>query len=144
VELPRGNGESVLMVDDEASVRSWSPAQTLEAFGYDVLLAAGGVEAVALFAQRGEEIGAVLTDIMMPILDGPATIRVLRQMNRRVPIIATSGLTANRQIAQYANLDVKHFLSKPYTAEALLKTLREALAEAASPPTAETDSRLVA
>jgi len=143
VELPRGNGELILVVDDEASVRLVT-AQTLQAFGYDVLLAAGGVEAVALFAQRGEEIGAVLTDIMMPILDGPATIRVLRQMNRRVPIIATSGLTANRQIAQYANLDVKHFLSKPYTAEALLKTLREALAEAASPPTAETDSRLVA
>ncbi|MEI9897597.1 MAG: response regulator [Chthoniobacter sp.] len=66
--------------------------------------------------------------MMMPIMDGPATIQVLRRMNPRLPIIAASGLAANRQVAEVAGLGVKYFLPKPYTAEALLKTLRDALA----------------
>ncbi|MDR3405033.1 MAG: PAS domain S-box protein [Chthoniobacter sp.] len=127
-EMPRGDGELILVVDDEGSV-SQITKQTLEAFGYRVVLAADGAEAVALFAQRGGEIDAVLTDMMMPIMDGAATIHVLRRMNPNVPIIAASGLTANAQIAQFASLGVKHFLAKPYTAETLLKTMRLALTE---------------
>ncbi|MDR3405950.1 MAG: PAS domain S-box protein [Chthoniobacter sp.] len=125
-EMPRGNGELILVVDDEASVRQITK-QTLEAFGYRVVLAVDGAEAVASFAQRGGEIAAVLTDIMMPIMDGLAMIQVLRRMNPIVPIIAASGLTANAQIGQFASLKLKHFLPKPYTAETLLMTLKQVL-----------------
>ncbi len=74
------------------------------------------------------EIAAVFTDIMMPIMDGTATIRVLQRMNSRVPIIAASGLMANAQLAQFASLGVKHFLPKTYTAATLLTTLRQVIA----------------
>jgi nitrogen-specific signal transduction histidine kinase len=122
-ELPRGHGELILVVDDEASVRLITQ-QTLEAFGYRVLLAMEGTEAVAIYAMRKAEIAAVLTDMTMPVMDGLATIQVLRKLNPAVRIIAASGLTANSQIASFG---VKHFLPKPYTAETLLKVLKEIL-----------------
>ncbi|MEP6673162.1 MAG: response regulator, partial [Chthoniobacter sp.] len=125
-ELPRGNGELILVVDDESSVRQIT-RQTLESFGYHVVEAADGVEAISIFTLRGKEIAALLTDMMMPVLDGPATIQVFRRLNPDLPIIAASGLAANSETAKVASLGVKHFLPKPYTAEALLKTLRQAL-----------------
>jgi PAS domain S-box-containing protein len=127
IEMPRGNGELILIVDDELAVREITQ-QTLKAFGYQVVLASDGVEGVAVYACRGEEIAVVLTDVMMPIMDGAATIQVLRRMNPSVRIIGTSGLSAANPAAQAASLGIKHFLLKPYTAETLLKTLRQALA----------------
>ena len=125
-EMPRGHGELILVVDDEASVRQVTK-QTLEAFGYRVLLAADGAEALAAYASRGAEIDAVLTDMMMPVMDGPATITVLRKLNPALPIIAASGLTANGRDHHAAIPGVRCFLPKPYTAEALLQALRKAL-----------------
>jgi two-component system, cell cycle sensor histidine kinase and response regulator CckA len=126
VVLPRGNGEVVLVVDDEASVRHIT-RQTLEAFGYRVILAGDGAEALAVYASRRTEIALVLTDMMMPVMDGPATIRVLTKMDPSVRIIAASGLTANGSVTRVANSGVRHFLPKPYTAETLLRTVREVL-----------------
>lgn len=103
--------------------------QTLEAFGYRALVAADGAEAVALYAARKDEIDVVLTDMMMPIMDGPATIQVLRRMNPDVRIIAASGFSADNRAARAGEAGVRHFLPKPFTAESLLQTLREVLAE---------------
>jgi CheY-like chemotaxis protein len=139
--MPGGNGELILVVDDEASVRQITK-QTLETFGYRVVLASDGAEATAVFASRSKEIAAVLTDMTMPIMDGTATIHVLRRMNPQLPIIATSGLTASDQVARLASLGVKHFLAKPYTAETLLKTLRQALAREAIGPCTSTSAHL--
>ena len=127
--LPRGNGETVLMVDDEASILSIT-SETLEAFGYEVLTANNGATAVATYAQHQKKIAVVLTDMMMPVMDGRATIHALKQINPAVKIIAASGLTANADAAIAAGVGVKHFLSKPYTAETLLKMLREVLDDA--------------
>ncbi|HEX7261948.1 MAG TPA: PAS domain S-box protein [Luteolibacter sp.] len=124
-EMPRGHGELILFVDDEASVREIT-YQTLEAFGYHVVLASDGAEAVAIYGSRGAEIAAVITDMSMPLMDGPTTIRVLRGMNPQVRIIATSGLSGS---AVGANLGISHFLPKPYTAETLLRELHEILQE---------------
>jgi len=126
-ELPRGDGELILVVDDEPSARQMMQ-QTLEAFGYRVLLASEGADGLAVFAPRMGEISAVLTDMSMPIMDGPATIRVLRRMSPRLRIIAMSGLSENGHAAQVAGLGVKHFLPKPFTAETLLKALKQLLA----------------
>jgi PAS domain S-box-containing protein len=128
-ELPRGHGELILVVDDEIAVRQITQ-RTLEVFGYQVVLAADGAEAVALFARHGDEIAVVLTDMMMPIMDGPATIQVLRRMHPDVRIIGASGLSVNGHVAHAASLGVKHFLPKPYTAETLLNALQQILAPA--------------
>ncbi len=71
----------------------------------------------------------VITDMMMPYMDGPATIRALRRLDSKVKIIATSGLKAEDKIADAAQLGVKTFLPKPYTAEKLLKAVAAVLKE---------------
>jgi PAS domain S-box-containing protein len=127
--LPRGNGETILVVDDEASVLTIT-SQTLQAFGYQVLSAVDGAHAVAIYAQHQNEIAAVLTDMMMPVMDGPAMIHALVRINPVVKIIAASGLNANGNAAKLAGAGIKHFLTKPYTTGTLLKTMRTTLDEA--------------
>jgi CheY-like chemotaxis protein len=129
-ELPRGNGECIMVVDDEAAVRQVTQ-QTLEAFGYRVILACDGAEAVAIYAGRHAEIAAVLTDMMMPVMDGLATIQILRRISPKARVIGASGLSANGNLTRAASLGVKHFLPKPFTTEVLLKTLRKILSEEA-------------
>jgi CheY-like chemotaxis protein len=124
--LPRGHGEGVLVVDDEPNVREMV-RRILERFGYHVHLAANGAEAVALYAQLHSEIAVVLTDMSMPVMDGPATILALRALDPAVRIIGTSGLAANGQAAKAMQAGVRHFVPKPYTAETLLRVLRQAL-----------------
>ncbi|HMV47719.1 MAG TPA: ATP-binding protein [Blastocatellia bacterium] len=121
-DLPLGNGELVMVVDDEAAIRDIA-RETLLTFGYQVLVANDGTEALALYSQHKDEIRCVITDMMMPFLDGPATIRALRKLAPQLKIIATSGLKANGKTAEAAQLGVETFLQKPYTAEALLKAL---------------------
>ena len=127
--LPRGNGETILLVDDEASIITIT-TQTLLAFGYHVLTATDGAEAVAIYAERKNDIAVVLTDMAMPIMDGAATIRALTKINPRLKIIAASGLHANNDITTATGVGIKHFLIKPYTAGLLLKSLRTILDEA--------------
>ena len=125
-DLPLGHGELVLVVDDEDAIRQITRS-TLETFGYKVLTASDGTEAVALYAQHRNEIAVVLTDMLMPFMDGPATIRALQKMNPKVKIIAASGLTAGHKAGEASLEGVKVFLSKPHTAEKLLKALAEVL-----------------
>ncbi|HEX8129656.1 MAG TPA: PAS domain S-box protein [Pyrinomonadaceae bacterium] len=126
LDLPAGHGELILVVDDEESIRQITRG-TLETFNYRVLTASDGTEAVALYAQHRDEVAAVITDMMMPFMDGPAAIRALRKMNPQVKIIAASGLGASDKAAEAASVGVHTFLPKPYTAEKLLKTLAELL-----------------
>ncbi|SDS54678.1 PAS domain S-box-containing protein [Opitutus sp. GAS368] len=123
--LPRGNGELVLIVDDEETIRQVTK-NTLEAFGYRVLLAQNGAEAVALFTEHGD-VAVVLIDMMMPVMDGSTAILAMHRIRPDAPVIATSGLTSMRDLAASIPGKVKHHLQKPYTAEKLLQTIHQAL-----------------
>ena len=125
-DLPLGHGELILVVDDEESIREITRG-TLETFGYKVLTASDGTEALALYADKKNEIAVVLTDMVMPFMDGPATIRALQRMNPKVRIIAASGLGAGQRAGEGALEGASVFLNKPYTAEKLLNTLAQVL-----------------
>jgi two-component system cell cycle sensor histidine kinase/response regulator CckA len=125
-DLPLGSGELILVVDDEVSIREITRG-TLETFGYTVLTASDGTEALAVYADKKNEIAVVLTDMVMPFMDGPATIRALRRMNPQVRIIAASGLGTGQRAGEGTLEGVAVFLNKPYTAEKLLKTLAQVL-----------------
>jgi CheY-like chemotaxis protein len=127
-DLPTGNGEMILVIDDENAIREVA-RETLSAFGYRVVVAGDGVEAMAVFAAHKDDVKVVMTDMMMPYMDGPATIRALRRLDQKVKIIATSGLKAEDKISDAAQHGVKTFLPKPYTAEKLLKTVAALLKE---------------
>jgi len=123
-----GHGELILVVDDEIAIREIAKG-TLEAYGYRALTAADGTEAVALYAQHKDEIKVVLTDMMMPFMDGLATIRALQKLNPQVKIIASSGLSENAKAIEASSSGVKTFLTKPYTAGKLLEALDSVLNE---------------
>jgi len=121
-----GHGELILVVDDEAAIREVTKG-TLESFGYRVATASDGAEALALYAKHKEEIAVVLTDMMMPLMDGPATIRALKKIDPMIKIIASSGLDANDKTAEATGAGIKTFLPKPYTADKLLKSIAKIL-----------------
>jgi len=125
---PSGNGELLLAVDDEAAVLSITK-ETLENFGYRVVTAKDGTEAVAVYTAHRNEIKGVLTDMLMPFMDGPATIRVLKKMDPNVRIIASSGLMDNEKVKNATGMDNIAFLMKPYTADKLLQTVHKVLSE---------------
>jgi len=131
-ELPAGNGELILVVDDEASIREIAK-ETLESYGYRTLVAGDGAEAMALFADAKKEVRAVVTDMRMPFMDGMATIRALRKLDPSVKVIATSGLDQDGAEASAGAGVIQAFLHKPYTAEKLLVTLERVL-QVDSPP----------
>jgi CheY-like chemotaxis protein/nitrogen-specific signal transduction histidine kinase len=122
---PRGRDELVLVVDDEASVRSITE-QVLRAFGYRVVTATSGAEAVTLHARHGREIAAVLLD-MMPVTDGVSTIHALRTVDADVQIIAASVSAGGGPALNAVAPEVAAFLPKPYTSAALLHMVRAVL-----------------
>lgn len=126
LSLPCGNGETVLVIDDETSILTIT-GQTLHAFGYKSMIALDGAEGVAIYAQNVSEIAVVVTDMNMPIMSGIATIRALMRINPMVKVIAASGLNVDGDADKLKDLGVIHSLAKPYTAEALLTTLRRVL-----------------
>jgi nitrogen-specific signal transduction histidine kinase/CheY-like chemotaxis protein len=123
-EPPSGHGERILVIDDEKAVQEISQS-ILKKYGYEVMTAGDGAEALAMFAQHREEIDLVLCDIMMPFLDGPATIRALQKIAPDVCVIAASGLLENEAVATtFPNVS---FLLKPFTTEELLIAVNAAL-----------------
>jgi len=126
--LPRGDGETVLIADDEEFIRRVT-GRTLESFGYHVLLAANGEEALALYRQHHRDIAVVITDMMMPGMDGASVIRALAAIDENVKIIASSGVTGHDARAREAGACVRHFLPKPCSAETLLKVLRRVISD---------------
>ncbi|KCZ71179.1 PAS domain S-box [Candidatus Methanoperedens nitroreducens] len=125
-EIPVGHGELILVVDDEVQIREIT-RRTLEKYGYRVITAADGAEAISLYLQHKEEVKAVLMDMIMPIMEGPASIRALSKLNSNIKIIAVSGLADKDKFAKVADTKVHAFLTKPYTAERLLKTIHEVI-----------------
>lgn len=122
-ELPTGNGELILVVDDEESIREITRA-TLEAYGYSVITASDGTEAVAAYVTQGQKVALVLTDTMMPYMDGTATIRAIQRLNPKARFVSVSGLKQTADIVQQESVV---FLHKPYTSEKLLKIINEML-----------------
>lgn len=121
-----GRGELVLVVDDELAIRGVAE-RILDKFGYRVMLAAHGAEAVSLFAQYCQDIAVVVTDMAMPVMDGPATINALMAIDPTVKIIGSSGWTDRHAVTPKIGAAVREFVTKPYTAGELLAVVRRVL-----------------
>jgi len=131
---PQGKGETILVVDDEEGVRLLTK-KILEQNGYQVLLAAEGSEAVVAYAQHAGEVQAVVTDLMMPLMDGATLIRALKQIAPSTRILATTGVTESAHVAAALRLGAREVLRKPYSPHLLLRRLR-AILDDAGPPAA--------
>lgn len=119
---PRGQGELVLVVDDEPLIRELTQA-TLNSFGYRTLTANDGAQAVGLYADKSKEISLVITDMMMPVMNGEAEIDELKRIDPSVKIVAVSG----RDLNSHTRDEVDAFLPKPYSAGDLLRLIGRVL-----------------
>jgi CheY-like chemotaxis protein len=122
----RARGEGILVVDDEAAIREVARQALLE-FGYQVITAGRGAEALRVFQQRRGEIQLVLTDMMMPEMDGSALIAALRVLDPAVKIVGITGMGDAAGMDALKTMALSGMLAKPFTIEKLLGVIREAL-----------------
>jgi CheY-like chemotaxis protein len=123
---PIGQGELILIVDDEPAIRDITRT-SLESHQYQALVASDGIEAIAIYAKYADKISAVLVNLMLPGLDGLTTIRTLKKINPDARIIATSGLIAKNKLGEIVNTGAATFLPKPYTINELLLALNQVM-----------------
>lgn len=123
---PRGADELVLVVDDDPTIRTVN-CHALEAAGYRTVSAGNGEEGLAVFSEQDTPVRLVVTDLMMPILDGAAMARSLRARGYLGPILATSG--GMRAGGPISGVDGTRFLGKPYTTHDFLRSVHELLVE---------------
>ena len=122
--IRRGKGETILIVDDDPFFRE-AAESVLAKHGYNTLLAEDGTEALAIFARRASEIDLVLSDIVMPFMDGVTLARTLRKMDPGVRILLSTGRDEDCQNAEITALDLNGCLAKPYTGATLVAKLGE-------------------
>jgi len=125
-ESLRGHAELILVVDDESSIRN-ALGNALKRAGYRTLLAADGADGVSQFAAHRGEIRLVVTDIMMPVMDGLQAIRAMRQLSPNVPVLAMSGIPSQRAELEAAFGPRLRFLPKPFDFKVTLALMRELL-----------------
>lgn len=125
-----GNGELILVADDELAIREIIKV-TLENHNYRVVAATDGAEAVATLAQHKDDVSLVIMDMAMPVMDGPAAMRALRTICPHIPILAISGrIEYSQTVEDKPDAPIK-FLAKPFTTEQLLGILHKVLNEPA-------------
>ncbi len=126
--MPRGEGELVLVVDDEETIRRVA-GRTLRAHGYRTLEATNGREAIEIIEGGTDTVDLVLTDMMMPVMSGAATSAYLEEHHPSIPIIAASGLNSGGTASGSVGMGINRFLAKPYTTSALLTAVHETMRE---------------
>jgi nitrogen-specific signal transduction histidine kinase/ActR/RegA family two-component response regulator len=127
-----GNGELILVVDDEPGVLRITKI-ILEKHNYRVLGANDAPEAITTFAREMNSVSAVLTDIVMPSMDGVMLIRAIKKMKPAMKFIASTGQGEETCISELKSMGVVNILTKPYDTECLLKTLHDTLASEVCP-----------
>jgi len=129
-DFPLGNGELILVVDDEAAVRDLVRT-ILNNYGYRVAVAADGIEGVAVYSKLRDEIKLVLTDLDMPRMNGAELIRKLERINPDVLVVSVSGLITGDSFGQTIGGPVHAVLEKPFSPADLLRTLHNVLQQSA-------------
>jgi len=120
-------------VDDEPAVLDLT-GHLLTHFGYKVVTAIHGADALALFPQYKDKIKVLVIDMMMPVMDGPTAIREIRKLQPKLPVIAISGLMAGDKIQEQLGDFGVVFIPKPFTTEKLLLAIRDAVINDRSTP----------
>ena len=125
-DLQSHDNALVLVVDDEESLRSLL-YDTLTGFGYRVVTASNGLEAVDIYKDQMNDISLVILDIVMPKLGGFETFVELQKINPKVKTILSSGFSQNMQTQDMLKNGVKDFIQKPFQVKDLLRKVKAVL-----------------
>jgi CheY-like chemotaxis protein len=126
IKNPKGNREYLLLIEDEPEVAELA-AEMLAEEGYRVILAHDGFEALRIYEEMGKEIGLVILDYFLPVMDGDAVFDELRTLNPEVCVVLSSGFAEQSKIAAMLAQGLRGFIPKPYTREKLLEQVRSTL-----------------
>ncbi|HEX7654748.1 MAG TPA: response regulator, partial [Verrucomicrobiae bacterium] len=124
-----GNSELILVVDDEPAVRRLASA-ILMRNGYRTITASEGREGAALFARHRDEIRLVISDVMMPQLDGPGMLREIKQISPSTRSIVITGLGEENRVADAKAAGASVILNKPFTADELIAEVKRLITAA--------------
>ena len=130
---PRGQGQLILVVEDVPMVRHLAKI-SLRFHGYEVITAQDGGQGLAAFARHRDSIRAVLTDTLMPVMDGVQMTRAIRELDPQMAIISASGCPDPEVTAAYQALKVTAFLHKPYRQSELLAILATVMQQSQRSP----------
>ena len=122
----QGHGESILLVDDEDSSRLVA-RQTLEHSGYRVHEARNGAEALSIYERDPAGIQLLITDLMMPAMDGVTLLRRLREITPTIKAIAITGGLSRAEMERVMEAESAGFILKPFDAAVLLEAVWRAL-----------------
>ncbi len=125
-EIYEGDGETLLLVDDEPSVVS-SGRDVLESLGYRVLTAADGVEAVERYESEKNNIDLTILDVVMPKMGGIDAAKEIRKRNARAKIIFATGYDRTHTLRRDDNIDSELLIRKPFTTARISKMIRNSL-----------------
>jgi PAS domain S-box-containing protein len=123
----RGQGETILLVDDEAAMRQVARA-VLRRLNFKPLTATDGADGLMQVAQHRTELRAIITDVHMPHMDGLAFVRTLRRMLPDIPVMVVSGRMEDTMAGEFKTLGVTSRLDKPFTEVQLAEALKKLLA----------------
>ena len=122
----RGGHEAILLVDDEKAILD-TGEEMLKQYGYAVLKAASGEEALDIDKRQGDRIDVVILDLNMPGIGGRKCLKVLRSVDPEAKVIIASGYTSRSLAVEAEELEAAGFIDKPYTIAGLLKRVRDVL-----------------
>ena len=125
-QLPRGNGETILLAEDNERIRNMA-SQVLTEFGYQVLTAVDGDDAVRLFQQHADQVRLLLFDLIMPTRGGYEAYQQIQQLNPAIRIIFTTGYAPEVADNKLNQQQLDRLLHKPFAVVQLLKTVRNVL-----------------
>ena len=123
---PTGKREKILLIDDEAEICELA-AEMLAEEGYRVILAKDGFEALRIYQQIGKDIGLVILDFFLPIMDGDAVFDELRALNPKIDVVLSSGFAEQSKLGIMLAQGLRGFIPKPYTRAKLLDQVRSIL-----------------
>ncbi len=123
---PNGERELILLVDDEMEIAELAAAMLTEE-GYKVILARDGFEALRIYQQIAPQVGLVILDFFLPVMDGDAVFDELRALNPNVAVVLSSGFAEQSKLGNMLAQGLKGFIPKPYTREKLLEQIRSTL-----------------
>jgi len=126
VRNPKGNREYILLVEDEIQVAEVA-AEMLADEGYKVIVAHDGFEALKIYRSATAQIGLVILDFFLPVMDGDAVFDELRVINPDVNVVLSSGFAEQQKISAMLAQGLRGFIPKPYSCEKLLGQVRSTL-----------------
>ena len=134
IQIHNGSGgrELIMIVDDEAEIADLA-CEMLAGEGYKVIVARDGFEALKIYQRAKAQIGLVILDFFLPVMDGDAVFEELKALNPNVNVVLSSGFAEQSKIGAMLAQGLRGFIPKPYSREKLLDQVRQTLDAARRP-----------